>query len=461
MVASVSDRPAVEHLAHALVARPAQVVDAGVDDEPCRAPGHRVQHAEALGLVAEEAHLVGEVLAVEAPALDVRAADHPRAQAPERRQVRVLHLEGDLEVMSGRALVVGRRGELRERARPEVVGVDVVDAGARAVGARRVVVGERRVRLLELLDGANLERRAREAAEVPRRGRHRPLDVLVRPVHEVLAAVGDIRRVGAEVRPVRDGVVAEALGAGDRSALALDLLELLDADAMQVLGVEIERGPGPDLGPVQLLAIGRRPQPGLLATRGAVLAPEAPRGRPRRPGSRPARRSRRSSSRSDSFATRAVVTIAESAAGIARMRSICAIVRSVAIRGAVRPDSMPSMSSSRFAAMNAGYARIRATNFSNRSGVSARWNWVIDRQGLLRPFELVDDLEPVHSLVVLLHREVAHHADHVERDALLERERVLDRSRSAALRVASMSARVFARPTGPGSGRRSSKRSSP
>ena len=70
------------------LARPAQRVEPGVDDEPGRAPGLRVEHPEALGLVPEQAHLVGQPLAVQAPALDVRAADHPRPEAAERDQVR-------------------------------------------------------------------------------------------------------------------------------------------------------------------------------------------------------------------------------------------------------------------------------------------------------------------------------------------------------------------------------------
>ena len=56
-------------------------------------------------------------------------------------------------------------------------------------------------------------------------------------------------------------------------------------------------------------------------------------------------------SRSASVATRAPVTMTDSSAGIASIRSSWSIVRLVTIRGAVRPDSIPSMSSSRFAAM--------------------------------------------------------------------------------------------------------------
>ena len=86
----------------------------GVDDEAGGAPGLGVEHAEALRLVPVQAHLVGEPLGVQAPALDVGAAGVPRGEAPERVQRRVLALERDLEVVARDGLVVGRRRQPRE-----------------------------------------------------------------------------------------------------------------------------------------------------------------------------------------------------------------------------------------------------------------------------------------------------------------------------------------------------------
>ncbi len=63
------------------------------------------------------------------------------------------------------------------------------------------------------------------------------------------------------------------------------------------------------------------------------------------------RTSRAIRSRSASEATRAPVTMTDSSAGISRIRSSCSMVRVVTIRGAVSPETMPSISSSRFAAM--------------------------------------------------------------------------------------------------------------
>src|SRR6185295_6939757 len=95
----------------------------------------------------------------------VRAADHPCPETTERDEVRVLHLEGDLEVVAGSGLVEGRRGQLGVLAAGQVVTVRVVDPRPRAVGRRRVVVGERRVLLLVLLDRAYVAGRLGQNAE--------------------------------------------------------------------------------------------------------------------------------------------------------------------------------------------------------------------------------------------------------------------------------------------------------
>ena len=73
-------------------------------------------------------------------------------------------------------------------------------------------------------------------------------------------------------RAIGDGVVAEALGSGDRAALHLDLLELVDADLVQILRIERERRPRQDLGAIERVALGRRPEAGLLAAGVPVLA---------------------------------------------------------------------------------------------------------------------------------------------------------------------------------------------
>ena len=85
---------------------------------------------------------------------------------------------------------------------------------------------------------------------------------------------GRVRHVGVEGRPIRGGVVAEPGGVGDHPALGLDRLELLEADPVDLLGIEVERRPAADRGPVELLAVRRGPEAGLLAGRREVVAPE-------------------------------------------------------------------------------------------------------------------------------------------------------------------------------------------
>jgi hypothetical protein len=114
--------------------RPAKGVQTRVDDQPGRPPGLTIEHAETFALVPEQAHLVGQPFAVQAPAFDVGAAHHARPETPEPAEVRVLHLEADLEVMAGHCLVIGRRGEVRVLAARQVVTIGEVDARPRAIG---------------------------------------------------------------------------------------------------------------------------------------------------------------------------------------------------------------------------------------------------------------------------------------------------------------------------------------
>ena len=74
--------------------------------------------------------------------------------------------------------------------------------------------------------------------------------------------------------PIRRRVVAEPGRAGDLAALGLDRLELVEADLVDLLGVEVERRPAPDRGAVELLAVRRRPDARVLAGRRQVVAPE-------------------------------------------------------------------------------------------------------------------------------------------------------------------------------------------
>ena len=77
------------------------------------------------------------------------------------------------------------------------------------------------------------------------------------------------------------------------------------------------------------------------------------------------------------------------------------------------------------------------------------------RQQLLRPAHLVDDLELVEALVVLLDLQLGDDQQHVAGDPLLGRQARRSGWRAASSAVRSISARVLARPSGPGSSSRS------
>ena len=249
-------------------------MEAGVDDQPSSPPGLRIQHPEAFPLVSEQAHLVGQALAVQAPALDVCATDHPRPQASERVEVRVLHLQGDLEMVARNGLVIRGRGELVVLATGQVVAVRVVDPLARAIRSGRIVIGEGRVLLLVLLDQSDLATGPRQDAEVARRHGHRPLDILSGPCDQSVLGLRRVRDVSLERGSVGSRVVAVAGGVRHLPPLLLDGLELLQAGPMDFLRVEVKGRPAPDRRPVEPLTIGRGPEAGVLAGRGKVLTLE-------------------------------------------------------------------------------------------------------------------------------------------------------------------------------------------
>jgi hypothetical protein len=123
------------HEVDRLLARPAQCVQPGVDDQPAGTPGVAGQHSEAVEVGFVEAHLVGEALGVQRPSLDERGVA-PR-QPAEGREVGALGGDGELEVMPGDGLVVRDRGRLGPPPLGRLVEVHEVLAGPAAVGSRR------------------------------------------------------------------------------------------------------------------------------------------------------------------------------------------------------------------------------------------------------------------------------------------------------------------------------------
>ena len=129
----------VDEELHALLARPALGVDAGVDDQPAGAEGDRLQVAEPPDrIVLVRAELVGELLGVERPPF--RVGVEGEQLADQRHLVRVFALPD----VAGNRFVEGQVGEAvlavqvgRPEVDPEPAGDLAVDRSGAAVRAGR------------------------------------------------------------------------------------------------------------------------------------------------------------------------------------------------------------------------------------------------------------------------------------------------------------------------------------
>ena len=397
---------------------PAQSVQAGIHDQPGGAPGLPVEHPEALGLGAVQPHLVRQPLAVQPPALDVRPTDHPRPEPAERAEMLILHLQGDLEMVPGSRLVVRRRSELGVLARRQVVTVGVIDAVARPVGGRRVVVGEGCVTLLVLLDRPDIQAGSRQSTEVAWCQGHRPLDVLARSRHELVLGPGRVGRICVERRAVGGGVVPEPFRTRDLAPLCLDRFELRQTDLVDLERLHIERGPAADRGPVDLLPVGCRPDARLLAAGVAVLATQCV--------------EESGIGREDDIAHDLADPLAVPIGGAPNARRDDGVrdrdgEHPLHLRdGPLGHDRWRRQSAAQPLAQDGHIGlherRIRVEPGDERLEPLGR----VDRlerghlwQQLLRPAHLVDDAELVQTLVILLDGEFADDLQHVARDALL------------------------------------------
>src|SRR5690349_4484976 len=136
----------------------------------------------------------------------------------------------------------------------------------------RVVVGEGGVLLLVLLDRPYFEASLGQPAEVARRRRHRAVDVLASPRDERFLALGRVARGCLERDTIGADVVAESRGARDRAALIVDRGEGFEADAVDLLGIHLERRPAADRGAVDRVTVRGRPDARLLPAGMAVFA---------------------------------------------------------------------------------------------------------------------------------------------------------------------------------------------
>ena len=281
---------------------------------------------------------------------------------------------------------------------------------------------------------------------------------------DVLRGAGDERLAGRRLvggvvgqgRPIGRRVVAEAGPAGDGPSLGLDRLELVEAGLVDLRRIQVERRPAQDLGPVQLVAVGRRPDPVLLARRGQVLAPErleerlvggvdlvpddgadglpilvARHGDERRHDGLVDRRRQHPLQLGDR-------PLGDDpgrgeAAGHRLAQQLAVVGHVLRVGAQAGKEQLEAL------------RRVRGLELAQL------------RQQGLGPAHLVDDLERVDPLVVLDHEDLADHPQDVARDPVLDAEAIV-RDRARLRRACPR--RVAGRPRGrPGSGRAAGRRS--
>ena len=176
--------------------------------------------------------------------------------------------------MAGVRLVVRRGGEMVQGPLPQIRGVHVVDARPRVVGRGRLVEGERHVGFPVLLDRPNLAVRGGHAAEEPRGRLPTALNLKLREAHHLLSGSRAVVPAGL-VLGERGLRVVEPQPFRGTAPFLLDPVEVLQPNAMDLLGRKRERGPGPDLGRVHLLAPVEGPEPDGLRGVGPVVAKDA------------------------------------------------------------------------------------------------------------------------------------------------------------------------------------------
>ena len=118
------------------LAGPALAVEAGVHDEPDRAPQFILEHAEVHVLVGEDTQLLADDFRIQAPAFDIGGFS---AESTEVRQAGQLLLQRELEMMAGFGLMQEQVLAVPGFAGRQVVGIDVENAGAAAVFAWRLI----------------------------------------------------------------------------------------------------------------------------------------------------------------------------------------------------------------------------------------------------------------------------------------------------------------------------------
>ncbi len=255
--------PGGRHVFDRPFAAPALGVDAGVDHQahgPEQIGHQEANAAQRIGRIGVQ--IVGRhSLGVQRPAF---VEGREAARAAPLRQLARLALQGDLQVMARRGLVIGqgRQGELRPV--PAVAQVDVVGPRARAIQRRPLIVAARRARLDRHRHAAHLDVGLGQAAEDGGQFRFKRRDLFVQPLQQLfLARVGVGEQLGRVLvqglNPFADRALGHALRLQDGVDLGGDLGHLFDAHGVDFLGREGCRRVRLQPGGVEGLAVRQAP----------------------------------------------------------------------------------------------------------------------------------------------------------------------------------------------------------
>src|SRR6266404_708169 len=250
-----------------LLARPVHRVHSGVDHQPHRAP-HFVAELPELGIrIGVQPKILAKTLAVQRPAFHERGV----ADVPAKLR-RVFHLlrQRNLQMVPRHSFMQRERFHLVLRPRVQIVRVHEVAARSASRRRSRLVISGRLRRRLEIRNGADAVRQARQLTEKMRQPRIDTLGNDAIAVHQILGLVIKNPDVIAQ----KFGEVVEASlkfrRPDDLIHLGANPFHLAKADFVNLLRRKVQRSLPANMKSVSRRAIRKSDSRNVLATSGKV-----------------------------------------------------------------------------------------------------------------------------------------------------------------------------------------------
>ena len=261
----LAQRRVPPHEVDGLLTRPAERVDAGVDDETARAPHLIGEPAEVVVRRLVQTHLHAKPLAVQRPALAKRG--HPHVAAKLRNVLEFLR-DGALMMMTRNRLVERQRDHLVLGPLLQVIGVRVEPTGLAVAEVAAAVVRGRGRRRRVTRHGPHAVGQPREVTEERRHPRVDSLADVAVAREQLLGSVVVEARIGPQVldEPTEEFVVVERRGVrvqlheiarvNDLDHLASDAIDLVQAEFVDLLSGHVRRGHDLQAEVIERLAVG-------------------------------------------------------------------------------------------------------------------------------------------------------------------------------------------------------------